>query len=184
MNDTYGRDLIKRFRSEEREPLRVWYYAPYKLTLWECGWDPFYGPSRQKLAYEFCHDGQAIFLGCDFTPSDVDAIDSNETLTALLHFLALGEGDVEDDYFIRNNYGSEQIAWRDEHAEDLGTIVVWMEGQGLNEERPYPWKENEDGSRIEQKAKGTRPDSKCICNSDYLGAYSITGRFCPVHDAG
>jgi len=46
----------------------------------------------------------------------------------VLGFLALRPGDVEADYF--TGYTPMQLAWRDQHAEDLaGRLAAWDDDQ-------------------------------------------------------
>ncbi len=54
-------------------------------------------------------------------PAD-QPLDGDQTVRGVLGFLALRPGDVEADYFDR--YTPEQLAWRDQHAEDLQHLLV------------------------------------------------------------
>ena len=76
-----------------------------------------------KLAYEFKDGREVIFAGHDFKPSPLHSDDSLETVYALLTFLAMKEGDTEQDYFI--GYTQKQLDWsRSKRCDDLAMIVV------------------------------------------------------------
>jgi len=82
------------------------------------------------------HDskGKVVFSGEDYSPGACTAIDSDESIAGLLGFLSCGECDVEEDYFA--DYTSEQLAYRDEYAEELSLYSMDDE-----DERPEfkPW---------------------------------------------
>jgi hypothetical protein len=71
-------------------------------------------------------DGSRVFEGKDFgTPSHMCA-DGPEAATALLSFLTVQPGDVEEEYF--EKYNPEQLAWcQSEEAEDLSLFALELE---------------------------------------------------------
>lgn len=105
------------------EHIRTWTEGPYKLDMWDTFRRDSFGKS--VLRYEFRHDEELIFEGEDFCPGASTAIDSDEAVASLLGFLSLSPGDTDEEYF--DDYTEAQIAWRDEHAEDLSLIVCVME---------------------------------------------------------
>lgn len=72
---------------------------------------------RDILAYRFYDGPYTIFEGMDFSNSPLNALDSPETISAMLSFLSLEEGDTDAEYF--EDYSSDQLEWRDARAEDL-----------------------------------------------------------------
>lgn len=69
-----------------------------------------------------------VFEGDDFHPSPLHAVDSDETVAALLGFLSLRPGDTDSEYFA--DYSDDQVAWRDRRAEDLGMIAYELRPEG------------------------------------------------------
>lgn len=91
-----------------------------ELYLFDTGrTDPL---GKSVLAYRFYDGPFLVFQGHDFASSPLHAIDAPETVAALLGFLSLDKGDVEDDYFA--DYSPDQIEWRDERAEDLQAALL------------------------------------------------------------
>ena len=79
---------------------------------------------KWRMAYVLLDEGKVIFKGDDFfSPNDLD---EKWNVAQLLGFLSLGDGDTDDEYF--ESYTPEQIAWRDERAEELSLWVSFMEG--------------------------------------------------------
>jgi hypothetical protein len=70
---------------------------------------------RQGWYYLLERNDETIFEGTDF--ETVVETTYGEAARGILGFLTNGEGDVEADYFA--TYTAEQIAWRDEFAENL-----------------------------------------------------------------
>jgi hypothetical protein len=75
------------------------------------------------IAYELIErpvDGEPIVLfeGEDFAGSPCHADDSDDTVGALMSFLALRPGDTDADYF--ESYTADQLAYCEQHAEALG----------------------------------------------------------------
>ena len=101
------------------EHIRTWQNGPYTLDLWDTYKRDGHG--KVLLHYHFKHEALMIFEGSDFACSPMDAIDSDACVASLLGFLSLRPGDTDDEYF--DGYTERQIAWRDEHAEDLSMIV-------------------------------------------------------------
>ncbi len=80
------------------------------------------GFDRPKLGYAYWHgtDEVPMFMGDDFSvpqmrKNDISAVQD------LLGFLSLRKGDTDDEYF--EKYTPRQLAWRDEHAEELGSYA-------------------------------------------------------------
>lgn len=101
-----------------KDILRVWKRHTFRLTLYYIGGD--------KIAYRFSDSGIKIFEGNDFRPSPMHAIDSLDSVYALLGFLSLQKGDTDAEYFA--TYTPDQIAWRDSgRAERLSMLVCEFE---------------------------------------------------------
>jgi hypothetical protein len=62
-----------------------------------------------------------VFEGEDFSMG-MGAIDSDSSITGIMGFLTLGRYDTDAEYFA--SYTPEQIAYRDQHAEYLGSCVT------------------------------------------------------------
>lgn len=84
--------------------------------------------------------GEEVFEGEDFGCSPLHSIDSDECLRAILSFLTLRSGDIEQEYFL--SYNDRQLAFRDNDAERLS---IWAD-----DECGYPfvnldgWMDEED----------------------------------------
>jgi hypothetical protein len=115
----------------ERTAVRSTWFSHEFLTKWSDG-DPdpanemelylFHAgkqdhAGRDILAYRFYDGPYTIFEGMDFSNSPLNALDSPETISAMLSFLSLEEGDTDAEYF--EDYSSDQLEWRDARAEDL-----------------------------------------------------------------
>lgn len=113
------------------EIIRVWRRGPFHLQMWETSnRDPRYldlpalGPVN-RLGYRFRFHGKTIFEGQDFGPSPLHPIDSDESVAALLHFLALRPGDVEEEYF--ETYTEGQMNFAIDHGEELAILALELE---------------------------------------------------------
>lgn len=113
-----GKDLIK-----------VWNKEGYSLRLYTDYSRGDYGKTR--ITYVFRDKGEVIFLGSDFYPSPMRAIDSLYTVYDLLSFLSLQEGDTDSEHF--ESYTERQLEWRDSsRAEELSYLVyIWEEMNGV-----------------------------------------------------
>jgi hypothetical protein len=107
----------------ENNHLRNVTLSPYRdpsirftLNTWDTGRTDSYGKSI--LRYQF-QDGKGnlLFEGEDFACSPMHAIDSDESVRALLSFLVLRPGDTDEEYF--ENYTQEQMDFANEHGEIL-----------------------------------------------------------------
>ena len=79
---------------------------------------------KWRMAYVLFDEDEVVFKGDDFfSPNDLD---EKWNVAELLGFLSLRDGDTDDEYF--ESYTPEQIAWRDERAEELSLWVSFMEG--------------------------------------------------------
>ena len=112
---------------DDQSLMRGWASSPFRLELHELR-----GPGRWRedgktpIGYRFYHDDQLIFEGDDIAVPAGQTLDGDQTVRGVLGFLALRPGDVEADHFAA--YTPEQLAWRDEHAEDLaGLLADWDE---------------------------------------------------------
>lgn len=72
---------------------------------------------RTTWHYVLERNGATIFEGADFSAGT--ELTYGEAAREVLGFLTLRPGDVDEDYFTDHEYTPEQIAWRDECAEDL-----------------------------------------------------------------
>jgi hypothetical protein len=102
------------------EHLRQWEADGFRLDLWDTGRCDRMGKSilRYALFDETQPLGKGIvFEGEDFHCSPCHAIDSDETVEAVLDFLSLEQGDTDREYFAA--YSPVQLAWRDRRANDL-----------------------------------------------------------------
>lgn len=93
----------------------------YRLAVWDTERNASTG--QLLLAYVLSSpDGTVIFKGDDFGCSPMHAIDSDESLRALLGFLTLRPGDTDEEYFA--NYTRRQRAFAQDEAEAL---QMWAE---------------------------------------------------------
>jgi hypothetical protein len=109
---------------DENSLMREWAHGPFRLELHEL---PSPDPDRRSLrrhtpiGYRMFHNDQLIFEGDNIGVPPDEALDSDHTVHAVLEFLAARPGDVEPDYFA--GCTSAQLAWRDQHAEDLQRLL-------------------------------------------------------------
>lgn len=73
----------------------------------------------EKLSYDFdmleAGKKTELFNGDEYRPSPLHAVDSDESVLGLLHFLTLRPGDTDDEYF--KNYTPVQLDYCVKHAE-------------------------------------------------------------------
>ncbi len=100
----------------------------YTLTLFDTG--NLDEHNKHVIAYKFEDADGIIFQGHDFFNPDRNPT-GKEGAGALLSFLTLKSGDVEDDYF--KDYTERQLKFRDNEAEDLQMWALELEGE-LEEE--------------------------------------------------
>jgi hypothetical protein len=81
------------------------------------------------LGYEFKDPkGETLFQGEDFGCSPMHAVDSDETLRAILGFLTLRPGDTDREYFERYT-----AAQRDFAATEAESLQIWsLEGDDID----------------------------------------------------
>ena len=92
----------------------------YALTTWDALKRNRMG--KYMIGYRLDNANfETVFEGEDMAVGINTAIDSDEALRAVLSFLTLCEGDVEDDYFAE--YTPIQLAFRDSDAEWLAMHV-------------------------------------------------------------
>lgn len=106
-----------------KELIRTWAASGFKLAMYDTHKRDRRG--QTNIAYKLWDNGKLIFDDSDFSCSPMYANDSDESVSCLLGFLSLKDGDIDDEYFAR--YTPAQIAWRDERAEELALEVLWME---------------------------------------------------------
>lgn len=76
-----------------------------------------------KLAYKVWHRGKLLFYGNDYRPGIMTAFDSKESIMGLLNYMALQEGDTDDEYFA--DYTPEQLAFSSsDDCEELKIFVL------------------------------------------------------------
>jgi uncharacterized membrane protein (UPF0127 family) len=122
---------------DERDIIRDVDVDGYRLRMWDTYRTDRLGKSI--LGYEFFdRNGNLLFTGEDFSPSPMDAIDSDASVRALLGFLTLRPGDTDDEYFAE--YTSEQMDFAQTDAEELQLYT-------LEEEEGYPAMKFEDWQR-------------------------------------
>lgn len=100
--------------------MREWASGPFRLELHEASRAHLGEPT--PIGYRLYHDGRLIFEGDDIAVPAGQSLDGDETVRAVLGFLSQRSGDVELDYFAR--YTPTQLAWRDQHAEDLQILLT------------------------------------------------------------
>jgi hypothetical protein len=78
--------------------------------------------------YFAASEPSVIFDADDFHCSIMEAVDSDDTVRAIMDFLTLCPGDVGASYF--KDYTPQQIVWRDTHARDLQEYMTlnWRGG--------------------------------------------------------
>jgi hypothetical protein len=108
---------------DDQSLMREWASSPYRLELYELN-QPSRPDGATPIGYRFYHDDQLVFEDYDIVVPAGQTLDGDQTLRGVLGFVALRPGDVEADYF--TGYTPAQVAWRDQHAEDLaGLLAEW-----------------------------------------------------------
>lgn len=104
-----SKDILRRciFR-----PYRKGQGPVFSLTMWWLG---------ERIGYCLRIDGKPLFEGEDFGPSPLHAIDSDDTVNALMGFLTALPGNMDDEYF--KEYTQEQLDYCATHAEALSYTV-------------------------------------------------------------
>lgn len=126
----------------QRDILRTVRFRPYrkgagpvfKLVVWDT-FGTIHGKSRlgyRLVMQDYFPDGRrmhpwTIFEGEDFGCSPMHAIDSDETIKAIMGFLTLRPGDTDPDYFA--DYTPEQLDYCAQHAEALACEVMARFGE-------------------------------------------------------
>ena len=115
-------------------------YPTFTLYLWDSNERDTDG--KHRLAYELREHGRAygkantrlkrrdttvVFKGDDFRCSPLHAVDSDETVKALMGFLTLRPGDTDKEYF--DGYTLEQMNFALEHGEALSMEVYSRFGE-------------------------------------------------------
>jgi len=105
---------------DEQRVLRNVMVDGYRLMTWETG--RRYSTGQEKIGYAFWEPGieEPLFIGEDYGCSPCDCVDSNECLRGIMSFLTLRKGDTDKEYF--DNYTERQLAWSEEHAEEMS---IW-----------------------------------------------------------
>jgi hypothetical protein len=97
----------------------------FNLTLWDTHRTDQRGASILRYRLTMVRPGRlwcVLFDGEDFVPSPLYAIDSDDTVEAIMGFLTLRPGDTDADYF--EPYTPAQLNYCDQHAEALGIEVM------------------------------------------------------------
>jgi len=103
--------------------VRAWTGGDFRLELFTAYQ---FRHGKDILAYQFFHRDRLVFEGHDFGCSPMHAIDGDETVAALLHFLSLKPGDTDSEYF--EGYTPEQLDFARQHGEELYLYVEELEG--------------------------------------------------------
>ncbi|MCK5942490.1 MAG: hypothetical protein KAI24_11005 [Planctomycetes bacterium] len=113
------------------EPLRrVRLDTGHVLTTWDAANLQRPGPTeRARIGYELRDEsGNVLFSGSDFGPPPLYAIDSDDTLRALLGFLTLRPGDTDADYF--DDHSEAQLAFIDTTDCETLACLYGPDGEG------------------------------------------------------
>ncbi len=102
------KELIKTFRKHGTTLLLYKYAQSVENDPW--------------LIYKFKVGRKLIFSGQSFCPSPLHAIDSIETVRALMTFILLKKGDTDAEYF--DNYTEEQLEFSESETADR--LRVWL----------------------------------------------------------
>lgn len=108
-----GHDVL---RTTILRPYRKGSGPTFYLAVWDTGRRHARGTTM--LGYCLKQGVETIFEGEDFSPSPMDADDSDACLAALLGFLTVRPGDTDNEYFA--SYTPRQMQFAEEHAEQLG----------------------------------------------------------------
>ena len=123
-----------RLEDEMNDIINTWKYENYKVNIGDEIYNREQG--RYYLSYEFFIDGKILFFGNDFGCSPMHSIDSEDAVMALLSFLTLKLGDVEEEYFQEHEYTQEQLDWSNSwECELLQCYIFDREEELHNEER-------------------------------------------------
>jgi len=102
----------------------------YRLELWDTGRSRSDG--KPLLGYRLCKgEGDVVFEGEDFGCSPLHAVDSDETVRALLGFLTLRPGDTDREYFA--GYTAREWAFVESDAESLSLYACEELGMPLQD---------------------------------------------------
>ncbi len=102
----------------------------YRLDLWDT--DRSRSDGKSLLGYRLSKgEGDTVFEGEDFGCSPLHAVDSDETVRALLGFLTLRPGDTDREYFA--GYSARQWAFVESDAESLSLYACEELGMPLQD---------------------------------------------------
>jgi hypothetical protein len=111
------------------EKVRTWRRGGFTLELWDTHRPTGTGYlGHTCLAYRLSDRGRVIFAGDNFVPPLGVAIDSEETVDALLFGFTLMPGDVEDEFF--ESYTPTQAEWLGSGRAEVLSGLVWQVGPG------------------------------------------------------
>lgn len=114
--------IIRRLRFS---PYRAGNGPTFCLTVWDLNQCDHYGKSvlgyRLRAYGNEKKKGETIFLGRDFSCAPSHAIDSDETVVAIMSFLTLRPGDTDREYFA--SYTPSQLEFCAAHAQALSSEV-------------------------------------------------------------
>jgi hypothetical protein len=138
--------------------MRKYTFEDYTLTLEWAGVGD-YGKSKVAYWLEKAGEDVPIFEGSDLQVPYSDDPEGPRSAAALLGFLTLQRGDVEDEYF--DDYTPRQLEFRDNEAEgvsyweyalvcpECGTVEPEDNDADYDLENPAPWWMGQDPTRCE-----------------------------------
>jgi len=104
------------------EIIKTWRHGPCRIDVYDLqGWKN----GRSRLGYRLRCGGITIFEGVDYSPSPMHAEDSLWVVADLLRWFSLRPGDTDEEYFA--NYTPTQLAFAEQHGEELSYVAINME---------------------------------------------------------
>lgn len=107
------------------QAIRTWNCGKYTLDIYDVDDEK----DRTRVGYRFFYDDELIFEGDNYRISVFDKKDDDATIATLLSFLSLRKGDTNKEYF--DNYTEKQLAFSEEHGEELSIIIYDQFGEYL-----------------------------------------------------
>ena len=124
-----GLTVDNHLRTCRFRPYRAGWGPTFTLDLWNCERRDHLGKwiLGYRLTMRYTREqSQIIFESEDFGCSPCHAVDSDETVKALMGFLTLRPGDTDREYFA--SYTPEQLEYCAQHAEALDAEVRFRFG--------------------------------------------------------
>jgi hypothetical protein len=119
--------------TETFEHIRTWQHGPFRLELYDT-FQTRYG--KDILAYQFFHDKVLVFEGADFGASPLHSIDDDKTVAGVLSLLSCRPGDTDREHF--DDYTQAQLAFAQEHGEELGYLKMELEEVAYDRDNTTP----------------------------------------------